>query len=147
MDHRRTLGDVLLVHRRGVRSALGLLALGGQLVRPAGFLLRHLRGALMLLGNAARFWHRPGRRDAKPHDQREKQEVTAWMRHREEATGEQAGGQFYLCGRRRPEAGQAKKGLFRFSSPTVVSGPWPGQTTVSSLRVMIWERLVPSASA
>src|SRR5690554_4446594 len=41
----------------------------------------------------------------------------------------------------------AKKGLCRFSSPTEVSGPWPGQITVSSGRVRIFSRLFLQASA
>src|ERR1051326_2958476 len=42
---------------------------------------------------------------------------------------------------------QGKNGLCCFSSPTVVSGPCPGQSIVSSGNVRIWSRLFRNASA
>lgn len=151
------LGGLLLVsHRSGLSRGyllllgvivpirrLSLLALCGDLVRAAGFLRSELRRPLVLLGDGTRLRHRLRGVRAEKSGQRQEREAATQDRHTRNVFNGSARASDIFAGTRWD---QAKNGLCTFCSPTVVSGPWPGQMTVSSLNVRISARFVASAS-
>ncbi len=127
--------------RRTSRDFFLLLLLRSDLVRTGGLLRSDLRGALVLLGDGAGFRHCPCRVRPKTGHEGEEWKTGALHRHVERVLRPTKSASAIFT----PD--QAKKGLCRLSSPMVVSGPWPGQITVSSLRVKISARFVASAAA